>query len=73
VESSKEAKFGLVMDGQSLAFLLDSNGSGVPGANEMILRLLCQRVTAVLCCRMTPIQKALVSRTSWSFQQIVRD
>ena len=42
----------LVVDGRSLAYALD--------AYHEQLRRVCERCVTVLCCRMTPIQKALV-------------
>ncbi|KAF8566484.1 hypothetical protein P879_04792 [Paragonimus westermani] len=44
---------GLVIDGKTLVYLLD------PTLREAFLDL-CMNVTTVLCCRMTPLQKASV-------------
>ncbi|CAG5135255.1 unnamed protein product, partial [Candidula unifasciata] len=44
--------FALIIDGQSLVFAIRQH-------TEM-LRELCSRCVAVLCCRMSPIQKAEV-------------
>ena len=46
-------KFALIIDGMSLAFALEEHSS--------ILRKLCKQCAAVLCCRMTPLQKAEVN------------
>lgn len=45
-------KFALIIDGKSLAFALYEHSS--------LLRKLCKKCAAVLCCRMTPLQKAEV-------------
>ena len=42
----------LIIDGQSLAYAMLEH--------ELPMQELCELVTTVLCCRMTPIQKAQV-------------
>jgi hypothetical protein len=42
----------LVIDGTSLAFALDGHSE--------LLRSVCEKCSAVLCCRLSPIQKAQV-------------
>ena len=51
-EAGSGHKFALIIDGMSLAFAL--------GEHSSILRNLCEKCAAVLCCRMTPLQKAEV-------------
>lgn len=53
-ESSCEGWYGLVVDGTSFALLLDDH-------IKHDFYNLCRRCWAVVCCRMTPRQKALVS------------
>ncbi|KAJ3321129.1 hypothetical protein HDV06_004582 [Boothiomyces sp. JEL0866] len=48
-----ENQFGLVIDGNSLKFALE------PSCSRILLELGC-RCKAVLCCRVSPLQKALV-------------
>lgn len=42
----------LVIDGRSLSFALEDHSE--------LLRSVCEKCTAVLCCRLSPIQKAQV-------------
>ena len=51
-EEGSGHKFAMIIDGMSLAFALTEHSS--------ILRKLCRKCAAVLCCRMTPLQKAEV-------------
>lgn len=44
----------LIVDGMSLAYALDHH--------DDLLRSVCQKVVTVLCCRMSPIQKAKVCK-----------
>ncbi|KAL4220158.1 putative phospholipid-transporting ATPase IF [Mactra antiquata] len=52
LESRKEEKFSLVIDGISLSYCLQEYTN--------ILTELCLKCSAVLCCRMSPLQKAEV-------------
>ncbi|XP_060583467.1 phospholipid-transporting ATPase IF-like isoform X3 [Ruditapes philippinarum] len=49
---NRDEKFAIVIDGTSLAYCLIEHAD--------ILRDLCMKCSAVLCCRMTPLQKAEV-------------
>ena len=51
---NKVSKYGLVIDGQSLTYLFDDEKL----MNEF--REVCLKCEAVLCCRMSPSQKAKV-------------
>lgn len=55
-ESDDTVEYALIIDSQSLAYAVNSH-------TEM-LRLLCSRCVAVLCCRMSPLQKAEVESCS---------
>ena len=60
-ESQAEGNYGLVVDGSSLQVLLDNLKDNFYS--------VCSRCVAVVCCRMTPKQKAEVrfpTEQSWS-------
>ena len=48
-----DQQYALVIDGMSLAYAL--------GSHVEALRDICLKCSAVLCCRMSPLQKAKVS------------
>ncbi|XP_066437894.1 phospholipid-transporting ATPase IG isoform X2 [Eleutherodactylus coqui] len=50
--------FGLIIDGSTLSLILNSNYSSSHYKN--IFLQICQKCTAVLCCRMAPLQKAQI-------------
>ncbi|XP_018419656.1 PREDICTED: phospholipid-transporting ATPase IG isoform X2 [Nanorana parkeri] len=50
--------YGLIIDGSTLSLILNSNCSSSHYKN-MFLQI-CQKCTAVLCCRMAPLQKAQI-------------
>ncbi|CAG2064103.1 unnamed protein product, partial [Timema podura] len=51
VEADNLEQYGLVVDGQSLKFALK---------NQEMFRKVCMACTAVICCRMSPLQKSQV-------------
>nr|CAD7461211.1 unnamed protein product [Timema tahoe] len=51
VEADSLEQYGLVVDGQSLKFALK---------NQEMFRKVCMACTAVICCRMSPLQKSQV-------------
>lgn len=53
--------FGLIIDGATLSAVLkpSQEGSG-PGNYKDIFLEICRNCSAVLCCRMAPLQKAQV-------------
>ena len=53
IEAGSGRRFALVMDGMSLKFALDP-------IHTPRLRRICLSVVTVLCCRMSPLQKAQV-------------
>ncbi|KAG8553472.1 hypothetical protein GDO81_003425 [Engystomops pustulosus] len=50
--------YGLIIDGSTLSLILNSNYSSSHYKN--IFLQICQKCTAVLCCRMAPLQKAQI-------------
>ncbi|XP_073399678.1 phospholipid-transporting ATPase IG isoform X2 [Dendrobates tinctorius] len=50
--------YGLIIDGFTLSLILNSNCSSSHYKN--IFLQICQKCTAVLCCRMAPLQKAQI-------------
>ncbi|XP_053328635.1 phospholipid-transporting ATPase IG isoform X1 [Spea bombifrons] len=50
--------YGLIIDGSSLSLILSSGCSSSHYKN--IFLQICQKCTAVLCCRMAPLQKAQI-------------
>lgn len=54
--------FGLIIDGATLSAVLKPNqeGAGLGNYREIFLEI-CRNCSAVLCCRMAPLQKAQVT------------
>lgn len=53
--------FGLIIDGATLSAVLKPNQEGTgPGNYKDIFLEICRNCSAVLCCRMAPLQKAQV-------------
>lgn len=53
--------FGLIIDGATLSAVLKPNQEGAgPGNYKDIFLEICRNCSAVLCCRMAPLQKAQV-------------
>ncbi|XP_040261801.1 phospholipid-transporting ATPase IG isoform X4 [Bufo bufo] len=50
--------YGLIIDGSTLSLILNTNCSSSPYKN--IFLQICQKCTAILCCRMAPLQKAQI-------------
>ncbi|XP_051876962.1 phospholipid-transporting ATPase IG isoform X3 [Pristis pectinata] len=50
-------EYGLIIDGAALSII---HGDGGTSNYENLLLQICQRCTAVLCCRMAPLQKAQI-------------
>lgn len=59
--------FGLIIDGATLSAVLkpSQEGSG-PGNYKDIFLEICRNCSAVLCCRMAPLQKAQVIQLLFS-------
>lgn len=56
IETSTNNKFALIIDGRSLALYLDNQKVGL--SKELIN--LCLKCEAVICCRLSPLQKAQI-------------
>ncbi len=54
-QSEPDRQFALVIDGSSLALTMQNFKDD--------LTHLCQQASAVLCCRLSPLQKAEVNKT----------
>lgn len=59
--SSANQDYGFIIDGASLSMVLNSSSDSSHYKNLFLQ--ICQNCTAVLCCRMAPLQKAQVGRT----------
>ncbi|XP_063288057.1 phospholipid-transporting ATPase IG isoform X2 [Pelobates fuscus] len=55
---SESQEYGLIIDGSTLSLILSSNSNASLFKN--IFLEICQKCTAVLCCRMAPLQKAQI-------------
>jgi magnesium-transporting ATPase (P-type) len=54
-QKDQPTSFGLIIDGEALKYALRSQ-------NEELFLQLCMQCTSVICCRSSPLQKALVVR-----------
>uniref|UniRef100_A0A3P9J8Q2 Phospholipid-transporting ATPase n=1 Tax=Oryzias latipes TaxID=8090 RepID=A0A3P9J8Q2_ORYLA len=52
--------YGFIIDGASLSLMLKSSSASKPNSYESLFLQICQNCTAVLCCRMAPLQKAQI-------------
>ncbi|XP_029463630.1 phospholipid-transporting ATPase IG isoform X2 [Rhinatrema bivittatum] len=57
---SVSEEYGLIIDGSTLTLILSSTPSSSSSNYKNIFLQICQRCTAVLCCRMAPLQKAQI-------------
>jgi len=61
--------FGLIIDGATLSALLkptgEAPGRGGSSSYRDVFLEVCRHCSAVLCCRMAPLQKAQVSLHLW--------
>ena len=55
VSRERQQHFGLIVDGQSLYFALSATDKHREAFSEV-----CKACTAVICCRMSPLQKCQV-------------
>lgn len=51
--------YGFIIDGATLTMVFNSSESNSSSYKSLLLQI-CQNCTAVLCCRMAPLQKAQV-------------
>ncbi|XP_061900300.1 phospholipid-transporting ATPase IG isoform X3 [Entelurus aequoreus] len=57
--SAPNHDYGFIIDGASLSMVLNSTDSNSSNYRNLFLQI-CQNCTAVLCCRMAPLQKAQI-------------
>ncbi|XP_078236695.1 phospholipid-transporting ATPase IG isoform X4 [Pogona vitticeps] len=55
-------EYGLVIDGATLSLILNPSQDPHAGQYRSIFLQICLKCTAVLCCRMAPLQKAQIVR-----------
>ncbi|XP_069468899.1 phospholipid-transporting ATPase IG isoform X2 [Ambystoma mexicanum] len=53
-------EYGLIIDGFTLSLILNSTLNSSSSNYKHIFLQICQKCTAVLCCRMAPLQKAQI-------------
>ncbi|KAM4555499.1 phospholipid-transporting ATPase IG isoform 1-T2 [Odontesthes bonariensis] len=54
--------YGFIIDGASLSMVLSSSSESNSSLYKNLFLQICQNCTAVLCCRMAPLQKAQIVR-----------
>ncbi|XP_043913465.1 phospholipid-transporting ATPase IG isoform X2 [Protopterus annectens] len=55
-------EYGLIIDGSTLSLILNPEDDRQSTQHRMLFLQICQKCTAVLCCRMAPLQKAQIVR-----------
>ncbi|XP_041111916.1 phospholipid-transporting ATPase 11C-like isoform X2 [Polyodon spathula] len=58
--SSGFQEFGFIVDGATLSLLLNASPDASASRYKSLFLQICQNCTAVLCCRMAPLQKAQI-------------
>ncbi|KAG2463604.1 AT11C ATPase, partial [Polypterus senegalus] len=58
--SSSIPEFGLIIDGATLSLILNATLDTNANRYKSLFLQICQNCTAVLCCRMAPLQKAQI-------------
>lgn len=61
--------YGLIIDGATLSAVLKPAQNGSTGNYKEIFLEICRNCSAVLCCRMAPLQKAQVTQNDIPFSQ----
>uniref|UniRef100_A0A3B4B0B6 Phospholipid-transporting ATPase n=1 Tax=Periophthalmus magnuspinnatus TaxID=409849 RepID=A0A3B4B0B6_9GOBI len=57
---SSSQDYGFIVDGASLSMILNSSSDSSNSRYKNLFLQICQNCTAVLCCRMAPLQKAQI-------------
>ncbi|KAM9577272.1 phospholipid-transporting ATPase IG isoform 1-T1 [Trichechus inunguis] len=57
-----DQEYGLIIDGATLSLILNSSQECGSSNYKSIFLQICMKCTAVLCCRMAPLQKAQIVR-----------
>ncbi|XP_069923071.1 phospholipid-transporting ATPase IG isoform X12 [Oryctolagus cuniculus] len=55
---TEHQEYGLIIDGSTLSLILNSSQDSGSNNYKSIFLQICMKCTAVLCCRMAPLQKA---------------
>ncbi|XP_054435543.1 phospholipid-transporting ATPase IG isoform X4 [Pteronotus mesoamericanus] len=58
---TEHQEYGLIIDGSTLSLILNSSQDSGSNYKSIFLQI-CMKCTAVLCCRMAPLQKAQIVR-----------
>ncbi|KAM4621195.1 phospholipid-transporting ATPase 11C isoform 5-T5 [Polymixia lowei] len=58
--STANQDYGFIIDGATLSMVLNSSPDANSGLYKSLFLQICQNCTAVLCCRMAPLQKAQI-------------
>lgn len=58
---TEHQEYGLIIDGSTLSLILNSSQDSGSNNYKSIFLQICMKCTAVLCCRMAPLQKAQVT------------
>lgn len=64
---TEHQEYGLIIDGSTLSLILNSTQDSGSNNYKSIFLQICMKCTAVLCCRMAPLQKAQVTRYQLMF------
>uniref|UniRef100_A0A8D1LR27 Phospholipid-transporting ATPase n=1 Tax=Sus scrofa TaxID=9823 RepID=A0A8D1LR27_PIG len=59
---TEHQEYGLIIDGSTLSLILNSSQDSGSNNYKSIFLQICMKCTAVLCCRMAPLQKAQIVR-----------
>ncbi|ELK02214.1 Putative phospholipid-transporting ATPase 11C [Pteropus alecto] len=59
---TEHQEYGLIIDGSTLSLILNSTQDSGSNNYKSIFLQICMKCTAVLCCRMAPLQKAQIVR-----------
>ncbi|GAB1302818.1 Phospholipid-transporting ATPase [Apodemus speciosus] len=59
---TEHQEYGLIIDGSTLSLILNSSQDYSSNNYKSIFLQICMKCTAVLCCRMAPLQKAQIVR-----------
>ncbi|XP_016062725.1 PREDICTED: phospholipid-transporting ATPase IG isoform X7 [Miniopterus natalensis] len=59
---TEQQEYGLIIDGSTLSLILNSSHDSSSNNYKSIFVQICMKCTAVLCCRMAPLQKAQIVR-----------
>ncbi|KAM7045107.1 phospholipid-transporting ATPase IG isoform 2-T2 [Molossus nigricans] len=59
---TEQQEYGLIIDGSTLSLILNSGQDSGSNNYKSIFIQICMKCTAVLCCRMAPLQKAQIVR-----------